>query len=103
MNKREKIISDLEMSYKSTIEGYSAYHYDSVIHGITTNTLLDTIMLLEIQKQEPVKRVRKRRSIVDDGYICYKCPACEQEISRHKKDKKINFCWACGQGIKWEC
>lgn len=49
----------------------------------------DALALLKVQ--EPMQ-------IIKVGYYDHgKCPKCDRYVSRYS-----NFCWYCGQAVKWE-
>ena len=62
---------------------------------------------LAIQKQIPKKIVRVKLRPTEWG-SGFRCPECEVEqtatefFGYGKSDKKITFCWGCGQKLNWE-
>ena len=87
---REKVIKGLEKLRKDL--GYGLPDRSDVVMRYL-NSLTDAISLLK--EQEPMM-VRLTTSTI-------RCPKCGKQItSRGAIHREINFCWKCGQAVKWE-
>ena len=90
MTDREKVIKALEcaIQYGPHYCG-GEFGDENEYSRIGQNVLMDAIALLKAQESIQIIKV---------GYYDHgKCPKCDRYVSRYS-----NFCWYCGQAVKWE-
>lgn len=83
----EKVINGLECRLNQSC---AQCPYDEDFNCIGCDVLFrDAIVLLKAQ--EPIQ-------IIKVGYNDHgRCPKCDRYVSKYS-----NFCWYCGQAVKWE-
>lgn len=89
MDRLEKVIKGLECCIKRNPDDKTKCD-ECPYEGACLNRLkADSLVLLKAQ--EPIQ-------IIKVGYYDHgKCPKCDRYVSRYS-----NFCWYCGQAVKWE-
>lgn len=83
MTDREKAIRILEGSYKDFVLRHNG-------------ELLTVNKLIALLKEQEPKLVRYTASTV-------RCPNCNKQITtKGCIHREINYCWKCGQAVKWD-
>lgn len=94
MPDREKVMQWLETCVSGCEEG-CPYEYKNLVYRVEckADLMRDTLALLK--EQEP-KLVRYTASTV-------RCPNCNKQITtKGCIHREINYCWKCGQAVKWD-
>ena len=90
MTKREKVIRGAEVHSSEESCSMCPYKGEELC---TTELFKDVIALLK--EQEPKMVVQTTSTI--------RCPGCGKQItSKGALHKDINYCWKCGQAVKWD-
>ena len=69
----------------------------------------DVLQLLKAQGPVKVKKHTKRILLDDSGdeavygeEVFFDCGKCGQRLSRSYVNNDIQYCWHCGQAVKWD-
>ena len=86
MPDQEIVIKGLKKIANAIVDGYICEPDQAV------NTIADTLALLK--EQEPI--------LVKYTTSTIRCPKCNKQITnRGALHNDINYCWKCGQAVKW--